>query len=246
MDPMIRWGVVGPGGIATKFAESMALVKGGQIVAVASRSPERAAELGDRFGIRKRYGDYGSIAADTDVDVVYVATPHSRHEDDTLMLLSAGKHVLCEKPIAINALQAQRMVTEARDRGLFLMEGMWSRFLPAYRVLKDVVGSGEIGEALLVESDFGFRRPVEPDHRLFSRTLGGGALLDLGIYPVQLCSLLFGVPERVQASSVIGATGVDELVAALLSFRKDESVSSRLPFRSPSRVPHESLGRTER
>ncbi len=216
---MIRWGVVGPGAIATGFADAMQMTEGGTIVAVASRSAERAADFGDRFAIPTRYGDYESLAADPDVDVVYVATPQSRHEPDTLTFLRAGKHVLCEKPFALNARQAARMVEEAAHRGLFLMEALWSRFLPAYRSLVDVIGDGRIGEPLLVEADFGFRRPMEPEHRLFDLSLGGGALLDLGIYPIQLCSLVLGTAERVVADGVVGETGVDEVVAAVLHHR---------------------------
>ena len=213
---MIRWGVIGPGGIATGFAEAMQLVEGGSITAVASRSTERAEAFGDRFGIPTRYGDYDALAADPDVDVVYVATPHSRHEVDTIGLLQAGKHVLCEKPFALNARQAARMAQEARERGLFLMEAIWSRFLPAYRSLVEVIGAGRIGEPMLVEADFGFRRPVDPAHRHFAPELGGGALLDLGIYPIQLSTLVLGPIERVVADGVVGETGVDEVVTALL------------------------------
>jgi predicted dehydrogenase len=213
---VIRWGIIGPGIIATGFAEAMQWVEGGTITAVASRSAERAETFGDRFDIPVRYGDYESLAADPDVDVVYVATPHSRHEADTVELLRAGKHVLCEKPFALNALQAARMAEEARTRGVFLMEAIWSRFLPAYRSLVEVIGEGRIGEPLLVEADFGFRRPVDPAHRHFAAELGGGALLDLGIYPIQLCTLVLGPVERVVADGVVGETGVDEVVTALL------------------------------
>jgi predicted dehydrogenase len=215
---VIRWGVVGPGAIATGFADAMAQTDGGTIVAVASRSAERAEAFGDRFAIPTRYGDYESLAADPDVDIVYVATPQSCHEPDTLNLLRAGKHVLCEKPFALNAQQGARMVAEARARGLFLMEAIWSRYLPAYRSLVDVIGEGRIGEPLLVEADFGFRRPLEPDHRLFDRALGGGALLDLGIYPIQLCSLVLGSPEHVVADGIVGVTGVDEVNAAVMRY----------------------------
>ena len=212
---VIRWGVVGPGIIATGFAEAMQWVDGGSITAVASRSAKRAEAFADRFDIPRRYGDYEALAADPDVDAAYVATPHSRHEVDTLALLQAGKHVLCEKPFALNAEQAARMAAEARSRGLFLMEAIWSRFLPAYRSLVDVIGAGRIGEPLLVEGDFGFRRPVDPTHRHFAAELGGGALLDLGIYPLQLCTLVLGPVERVVADGVVGETGVDEVVTAL-------------------------------
>jgi predicted dehydrogenase len=215
---VIRWGVVGPGAIATGFADAMRQVDGATIVAVASRSAERAEAFGVRFAIPTRYGDYDSLAADPAVDVVYVATPQSSHEPDTLNLLRAGKHVLCEKPFALNARQATRMIAEARMRGLFLMEAIWSRCLPTYRTLVDVIAEGRIGEPLLVEGDFGFRRPFEPDHRLFDLALGGGALLDLGIYPIQLCSLVLGSPEHVTADGVVGETGVDEVVAAILRY----------------------------
>ena len=150
----------------------MQWAEGGAITAVASRSAERAEVFGDRFDIPTRYDDYDALAADPDVDVVYVATPHSRHEVDTIAFLQAGKHVLCEKPLALNARQAARMAQEARSRGLFLMEAIWSRFLPAYRSLVDVIGEGRIGEPMLVEADFGFRRPVDPGHRHFARELG--------------------------------------------------------------------------
>ncbi|MCG5213286.1 Gfo/Idh/MocA family protein [Streptosporangium sp. KLBMP 9127] len=212
----IRWGVVGPGEIAAGFAEAMRSVEGGEIVAVASRSIERATAFGDRFTIARRYGDYAELAADPDVDIVYVATPASRHEPDTLAFLEAGKHVLCEKPFALDAGQARRMAEQARARGLFLMEAIWSRFLPAYRMLAEAMASGRIGEPLLVEADFGMRWPVQPQHRLFNPALGGGALLDLGIYPVQLCSLVLGAPQHVVADGVIGETGVDEQIAAVL------------------------------
>jgi predicted dehydrogenase len=216
MVDVYRWGVAGPGGIAARFADGMRFVDDGRIVAVASRSLERADAFADRFGIDGRYGDYAALADDPEVDVVYVATPHTRHEADTLAFVEAGKHVLCEKPFALNARQARRMVEAARARGVFLMEAMWSRFLPAYRALGEVLDTGRIGEPLLVEADFGFRLPVMAEHRLFDPRLGGGALLDLGVYPVQLCSLVLGAPDRVVADGAVGETGVDEQVAAVL------------------------------
>jgi predicted dehydrogenase len=212
----VRWGIAGPGGIAERFADGMELVADGEIVAVASRSRDRADAFADRHDIPKRYGAYDDLAADPDVDVVYVATPHSRHEQDTLTYLAAAKHVLCEKPFALNAAQARRMAEAARAGSLFLMEAMWSRFLPAYRRLRELLDDGRIGEPLVVEADFGFRVPVNPEHRLFDLALGGGALLDLGIYPVQLCAFVLGPPERVLADGVIGETGADEVVTGLL------------------------------
>jgi predicted dehydrogenase len=212
---MIRWGVIATGGIATRFADAMSRVDEGQIVAVTSRSADRAAIFADRWGIERRYYD-DSMAGDPDLDVVYVATPHARHADDTIRCLEAGKPVLCEKPFALSAAQARRMVEVGTERQLFLMEAIWSRFLPAYRALTDVLESGRIGAPLQVDADFGFARPIEPSHRLFNPELGGGALLDLGIYPLQLCVLVLGPISQIGAVASIGPTGVDERVAASL------------------------------
>lgn len=212
----VRWGVIGPGGIAERFAAAMADVEGGEIVAVSSRAIERAGAYADRHGIARRYEGVDDLVGDDGVDVVYVATPHARHEADTLAALAAGKPVLCEKAFALDAGQATRMVEAARSADLFLMEAMWSRFLPAYRRVRELLDEGAIGEPLLVEADFGFRVPVDPQHRLFDLGQGGGALLDLGIYPVQLCAFVLGLPERVVADGVVGETGADEVVAAVL------------------------------
>ena len=212
----IRWGVAGPGGIAKGFAEGMRLVEGGAITAVASRVQERADAFAAEFAIPTAYGDYRSLADDPDVDAVYVASVASQHEANTLLFVEAGKHVLCEKPFALNARQAQHMADAARAEGVFLMEAMWSRFLPAYLELQQVLAEGRIGDVLQVEADFGFRWPFDPDHRHFDPSAGGGGLLDLGIYPVQLCTLVLGLPDRVVAAGHVGETGVDEQVAAVL------------------------------
>ena len=192
------------------------MIPDGTIVAVASQAIERADAFADRFGIARRYGDYESLAADADVDAVYVATPHSFHAANSILFLGAHKHVLCEKPLAVTAHEAETMVQAARANGVFLMEAMWSRFLPAYRILVDLLGDGRVGEPLVVEADFGFRVPVDPDHRLFAPWLAGGATLDLGVYTVQLCTLVLGAPQRVVADGVVGSTAVDEVVAAIL------------------------------
>jgi predicted dehydrogenase len=208
--------VIGPGGIASRFADAMTRVDDGRIVAVASRSRERADAFADRFGIAARYDDDGALADDDSVDAVYVATPHTRHEADTVRFLDAGKHVLCEKPFALNAAQARRMVAAAEHSATFLMEAIWSRFLPSYRALVDVIGSGRIGTPLHVDADFGFRLPPDRSHRLFDPHLGGGAVLDLGIYPLQLCTLVLGPIAHIATGGFIGETGVDEQVAAVL------------------------------
>jgi len=212
----VRWGIAGPGAISRSFAEALGQVDDAELVAVGSRAADRADAFGDAFGVPHRHGSYEDLAADPSVDVVYVGTPHSRHEQDTLLFLEAGKHVLCEKPFALDRAQGRRMAAAAEQAGLFLMEAMWSRFLPAYRTLVEVLGEGRIGEPNLVEADFGFQATFDPAHRHFDPAQGGGALLDLGVYPVQLASLVLGTPDRIVAEGQLGETGVDELVAAVL------------------------------
>jgi len=213
----VRWGIAATGGIARRFAVGLAESDDAQTVAVASRTVERAEEFGAEFDIPHRHASYEALAADPDVDVVYVASPHSRHEADTLLFLEAGKHVLCEKPFALNEAQARRMVDTARERNVFLMEAIWSRFLPAYTLLAELLARGVIGDVESVDADFGIRFPFEPAHRLFDLALGGGALLDLGIYPLQLATLVLGAPTDVQAVGTVGETGTDDHVAAVLA-----------------------------
>ncbi len=214
-DP-IRWGISSTGHIADTFATGLAQLDDAEIVAVGSRSAERAADFAGRHDVPRWHPTSEDLAADPDVDVVYVASPHAAHERDTRLFLAAGKPVLCEKPFALNRLQGGAMVADARSRGLFLMEAMWSRFLPAYGVLRDLLGEQRVGDPRLVEADFGFRRDLDSRHRLFDLALGGGALLDLGIYAAQLVAMVVGHPDRVVADGHIGETGVDEQVAAVL------------------------------
>lgn len=217
----VRWGIVGTGAIAAGFAGAVAETADGRLAAVASRTGEGAEAFGDRFEIPVRHASYEAMAANDGIDVAYIATPQSRHAEDALLFLEAGTHVVCEKPFALDAAEARSMVAAARANGVFLMEAMWSRFLPAYRTLASVVADGGIGDPLLVEADFGLRREVDPTHRLFRRDLGGGGLLDLGIYPLQLCSLVLGPVRGVSARGVLGTTGVDEVVAAVLHHEGD-------------------------
>jgi predicted dehydrogenase len=213
----IRWGIAATGGVARRFATGLAETDDAATVAVASRTADRAEAFGAEFDVPHRHASYEALAEDPDVDVVYVASPHSRHEADTLLFLEAGKHVLCEKPFALNAAQARRMIDTARERELFVMEAIWSRFVPAYQLLGRLLADGAIGEVASVDADFGIRFPFDPLHRLFDLALGGGALLDLGIYPLQLASLVLGPTLDVQAVGRVGESGADEHVAAVLS-----------------------------
>ncbi|MBL7496347.1 Gfo/Idh/MocA family oxidoreductase [Frankia sp. CNm7] len=216
-----RWGIAGTGAIASGFAAALGRLPDAELVAVGSRQHQTADKFGERFAIppRHRYGSYEELAADDDVDLVYVATPASHHHPHTLLFLQAGRGVLCEKPFAMDAAQAAEMVAAARAQRRFLMEAMWSRFLPAYVRIRELVAAGAIGTVLAVDGDFGFQLPATPGDRLFDPAQGGGALLDLGVYPISLASMLLGEPDQVSAVGELGETGVDEHVAILMGYR---------------------------
>jgi predicted dehydrogenase len=218
MKDLIRWGILGPGRIARKFASALKESEGAELAAVGSRSLERAESFASEFGFARAHGSYEELAGDDGIDAVYIGTPHSRHRDDTLLCLRAGRHVLCEKAFAINASEAEEMITTARSEGLALMEAMWMRFMPSILKVREMIDGGEIGEVRRITADFGFRAGLDPNSRLFDPVLGGGALLDVGVYPVSLAYFLLGEPESVEGIAHIGETGVDEEGTALLEY----------------------------
>jgi len=222
MQEKIRWGILGPGNIARKFAAGLVDEPGSQLVAVGSRSKERAETFAEEFGTPNRHDSYEALAADPEVDAIYIATPHSSHMEHTLLCLEAGKAVLCEKPFAINAEQSRRMIDAARAKGVFLMEAMWTRFLPLVKEVRRRVANGDIGELRMLSADFGFRCGPNPEGRLMNPGLGGGGLLDVGIYPITLAYLLLGKPREISSKAHIGATGVDEQAAILLKWSAGE------------------------
>ena len=216
----IRWGIAGPGHIAKTFAAGLAKTSGGLLVAVASTSLERAAAFSKDTNLPLRcYGSYAELANDPDVDAVYVSTLHPFHAPTALIFLKAGKAVLCEKPLAMNAGQVRELTDTARRNQVFLMEGLWSRFLPAMRQVCRWLDEKRIGELISVQAQFGVRFPAEPDSRIYAKKLGGGALLDLGVYPISILQMIFGrAPVSVQGQASIGETGVDEVFSATLGF----------------------------
>ncbi len=203
--------------MAEKFALGLADAPGARLEAVASRTLARARAFADRFGARRAYGGYEDLANDPHVDVAYVASYNSEHRPCSLALLRGGKPLVVEKPFALDAAETREIIALARERRLFCMEGMWTRFLPAVRELVTRLGEGAIGEVRLATLELGHPVVFDPEHRLFSPSLGGGALLDLGVYPVSLAVLLFGAPTAVRAQATFAPTGVDEQVAALLT-----------------------------
>lgn len=221
-----KWGILAPGNIANNFAKGLAVIPDAVPWAVGSRDLGRARVFAEKYGFQKAYGSYDELAHDKDVDAIYVATPHPFHEEAVLTCLRQGKPVLCEKPFAANAAQAARMIAEARKQGVFLMEAMWTRFLPAVRKMMALVADGAIGRVRHITADFGFRADVNPASRLFDPALAGGSLLDVGVYNLSFCSMVYGKqPDRVQSHMVIGSTGVDEATTVQLSYRDGSSAS---------------------
>jgi predicted dehydrogenase len=212
-----KWGIVGTGVIATAFARDLRFVPTAEIVAVGSRAIDTARAFAERFDIKRSYGSYDDLLADDNVQVIYVATPHAHHYATARSALESGKHVLCEKPFTLDQAQADEIITVARSHGLFLMEAMWTRFLPHMRRIREFIAAGAIGDIRLITADFGARFEPDAAHRLFNPDLGGGALLDLGIYPLSLSSMLLGPPQAVQAFATPAFTGVDASTTVLLT-----------------------------
>ncbi|MDO0927961.1 Gfo/Idh/MocA family oxidoreductase [Streptomyces sp. TG1A-8] len=214
----VRWGILATGGIAAAFAADLVDLPDAEIVAVASRRKESAEAFAERFGVARAHGDWEGLAGDADVDVVYVATPHSAHRAAAGLCLAAGRNVLCEKAFTLNAREAGELVALAREHDRFLMEAMWMYCNPLIRRLKALVDDGAVGEVRTVQADFGLAGPFPPGHRLRDPALGGGAVLDLGVYPVSFAQLLLGEPDGITARAVLSEEGVDLQTGALLSW----------------------------
>ena len=208
-----RWGIVATGGIAHSFARDLALVPGAELAAVASRSVDRAAAFADEFGGARAYASADELAADPDIDVVYVASPHALHLTHARPALEAGKAVLCEKALTLNLADAETMVGLARKHGVFLMEAMWMACNPVIRALREGLAAGRFGEPRQVHADLGFVVDRPADDRLLDPALGGGALLDMGIYPLTFAHLMLGEAEALAGTAVLSPAGVDLDVA---------------------------------
>jgi predicted dehydrogenase len=214
----IRWGILAPGHIAHKFAQDLARVEGAKLMAVASRNLERAQEFAKEYEAPYAYGSYAELADCPELDIVYIASPHVGHHEHTLLCLNAGLGVLCEKPFGMNLGQVEEMIQSARDKKLFLMEALWSRFMPTTLKTLELIREGAIGKVLGVRADFGFKAVKDPRKRLFNKELGGGALLDIGIYPLFWSYALLGMPATVKASAIFSDTGVDVSTGMVLTY----------------------------
>ena len=217
MTDAIRWGILATGGIAHAFASDLVL-GGFQVQAVASRAQASADAFAAEFGIPTAHPSYEALAADPDVDIVYISTPHPFHAENARLMLNAGKHVLIEKPITLNGREAREIVDLAASKRLLVLEAMWTRFLPHMVRIREILAAGTIGDVHTLIADHTQRLPEDPEHRLNSMVLGGGALLDLGIYPLTLASELFGRPETILATATFKPTGVDAQVATTFRY----------------------------
>jgi len=209
MTDTIRFGILGTGKIARAFATALRETPGAELVAVASRTENVARAFADEFAAPQAFGSYQALADAPGIDIVYIGTPHPMHCENALMLLHGGKAVLCEKPFTMNRREAEQVVALAREKKLFLMEAMWTRYMPALAEVRRVIASGDIGTVHQVSADFGFAATQDPEHRVNNPALGGGALLDLGIYPLSIAAALLGPVTSVRALAEMGPTCVD-------------------------------------
>jgi len=214
----IRWGILATGRIAAEFAEDLTLLDGAVHAAVGSRSLDAEQAFAAAHGFATAYGSWAELAADDSLDVIYVATPHNAHHAAARICLEAGREFLVEKPFTLDAATSQDLVDLAAAKGLFLMEAMWMRTNPSIRRIQELVADGAIGEVTSVTADFGLQGPFPSDHRLRNPLLGGGALLDLGIYPITLASLFLGTPDEVRATAALSPDGIDENTAIALRY----------------------------
>ncbi len=218
MNTKIRWGILGCGKIANKFAADLKLIEDAELVAVASRDAQKGTTFAKQFNARLNFNTYEALVSCSEVDVIYIATPHGFHHDHTLLCLEHKKAVLCEKPLAINLKQVKEMIDFSRKQKVFLMEAFWTKFLPQYQKVISLIESGEIGKIKMIEADFGFKAVNPTPQRMYDPALGGGALLDVGLYPVFLAISLLGKPLDVHALMSPYDTGVDEQISMTLKF----------------------------
>jgi len=212
-----KWGVLGPGGIAKAFAEDLKKLDGHSIAAVGSRTLSNAQSFAETYG-GTAYGSYEELVADPQIDAIYVATPHPAHKDNVILALNAGKPVLCEKPFAVNALEAQQMVDAAAKNSVALMEAMWARFLPHYAKVREIIASGVLGKVHTIQADHGQRLADQNIPRLVEPSLAGGALLDLGIYPVSFAHMILGNPSKITSTAVLTDKGVDAQTSMIFDY----------------------------
>ncbi len=218
MNKNYRWGILGAGRIAAKFCDALCFVEGSEVYAVASRNIENAKEYATKYNATKFYNNYDDLIKDENIDIIYIATPHPFHYEQTMRCLQNNKAVLCEKPMSLSGKQTSEMIAMAQEKKLFLMEGMWTACMPFIGKIKSIIEEDVIGDVQYMNADFGFAAPVDYDGRLYNKTLGGGSILDVGIYPVFFATLILGEPFSIKSLSKTSMTGVDEYANMILQY----------------------------
>lgn len=217
-----KWGILAPGKMAAKFINGLKTLANAELYAVASRDIERSKKFATEHHFKKYYGSYEELAGDPDVEVIYIASPHSHHHDQTILCLKNRKAVLCEKAFALNSREVEDMITEARRQNVFLMEALWPPFQPYYKKALDIIKSGILGEIIHLHAYFSFVPPYDPTDRKFNIALGGGSLLDIGIYPVIDALTFMGVPDEIKATASFGETGSEESISAIFKYNNGQ------------------------
>jgi predicted dehydrogenase len=236
----IRWGIIGAGSIATKFAEALNYMEYTELTAIASRDITRAKVFADRFQVKKAYGSYEELANDPDIDVVYIATPHTEHKDNAALCITHGKAVLCEKPFTLNQRETQNLIDLASEHNVFLMEAMWTKFLPVTKTVKRWLQDNRIGNIKYLQASFGFEAAFDINSRLFNPMLAGGALMDVGEYPLTYAiHMMDKLPDQVVSSACIGKSGVDEINTIIL--RYNEGIMAELSSAISVRMSNDAI-----
>ena len=227
-----RWGILAPGKMSVKFSRGLQILENAEIYAVGSRDLQRAKMFAEEFGCKRYYGSYTELAADPDVEVIYVASPHPYHREHTLLCLKNGKHVICEKAFAMNCSEVGQMISMAKKQNLFLMEALWPPFQPFYIKASEILQSGVLGKIIHLHGYFTFIPPYDPDDRKFNLSLGGSSLLDIGIYPVIDALTFLGVPDDVKASAAFSPTGSEESINVIFRYKDGRMATLYSSFRT--------------
>ena len=224
MIKVIKWGIIGLGNIAQKFAEDLSLIEDAELVAVASRSKVKANNFSTKFNVKQAYNSYEDLAKDPNVEAIYIATPHSFHKEHAILCMKHKKAVLCEKPFAMDSNEVDEMITEAKDNNVLLMEALWTFFLPHYKYLLDTVKNQSLGKLEKLEADFGFKAAYDLEGRFLKKEIGGGSLLDIGIYPIFAALSTLGKPKNIEANASFYETGADSKCNMLFNYDDSKAI----------------------
>jgi predicted dehydrogenase len=227
-----KWGILAPGKMAAKFTNGIKILDNAELYAVGSRDRGRAEKFASDHGFKKYYGSYEELAGDPEVDVIYIASPHSQHHDQTILCLRNKKAVICEKAFALNSREVEEMIAEAKHQNVFLMEALWPPFQPFYKKSLEILKSGILGKVVHLHGYFSFNPPFEPNDRKFNIALGGGSLLDIGIYPVIDVHTFVGVPDEIKATASFGETGSEESLSAIFKYNDGRTATIYSSFKT--------------